>query len=703
MVDRNSSNPLSVRYLIEDDASGGDVCAYDLLVALTARRLDATRRIRPLSGGDWRSLAEDPDLGRAVRVVMADTRGHWSAGGRWRGLLRASAALALPLLSLLLMVYLRVPGRRFLASWPIYLPLIVGQYAALAGLYHFWSSYLPGHRRGGAHFWLLLPYVNALALWGYYTDLVKRLGGRRLALTIASACCCGSLALFSGVFLLSSASFGGGCWVLGTNALFVSCLLVFNGLMLRAVAARAADLDAHSPLPDEPLQLGDDDDRMTHAWHAGMGRRLGLRLLATLCALPLFLLLLLVPPWYGGVRRWRRLQEQHPGIPLQLQAFAELPMPPEPHAGQRLIRIGIPDFDLGLANHYYLLHADAIDEVDPQWLDKAKTSYDRCLPRLTAFRALLREAPHLGLLRPALGVVRQGRDSATLAITKSRQYGHWRLFAFRFARQLGLVEDGMAEALWEDYRRIGDYEQDDLTRPLAVAVAISSRRLSLLQTVLPEMPEETLPALLPSFAEDERRISEAAQWQCLAENALYTEMYSALVRAGWEKASLFGLDHGSRAELSSFYLRLSAMLRGDLHETQGEILALQHRASQYGGMNFSVAQQSAGFMELARQTALTRLNSRLAHVAVAIERYQRRHGELPANLAALPKDLIAALPPNPFDGSELQYEKGTVQVTVCDLRIDENGVRSQPRRDRVPGARLWAAGDDGAEHGINFF
>ncbi len=704
MADQKSINPLTFRYLLEDDTIGRDVRAFDLLAGLSSRRLACERRVRPLSGGDWRPMADDPELGPAARVVLADTRRHWSSRGRVLGMLRASMPLFIPLALLLLMWYLRVPPPRFLASWRMLLPATLCQFIALACVYHFWSGYLPGHGRRGASFWFMLPYVNVAAVWVYYWGLRRRLPELRRAYPGAALVfCCVALLFFYGVVLVAPSHAGGGAWVLAANASLVIGVLCFNAFLCQLVAGRARELDGSTPLPDWPLQPGDEDALMTRAWHAVSGRRLGYRTLAVVCAVPFFLLLLIGPPWYSGMQRWRRLREQYAHLPLDMQGFAALPLPEEPHAGPRLLRIGIPDFDLGLANHHYVLHADVIRSADPQWLENAKTRYERYAPRFLTFRALLREAPHLGLLRPQLGVVRQGRDSMELAISRSREYGDWRLFAFRFAEQLGMPEEARPDLLWEDFRRISDYEQDDHIRPLAVATTMYSRRLALLQVVQPMTPAEELSAQLPALLADEGRIGHAARWQCLAENALFADLYNALARAGWEKASLCGLDHGARAEQFTYYARLMDLLDRDLHVAKGEITALQQRAAQYGGLHFSLAQQSAGFMEMARQTARARLDNRLAHVAVAIERYRRQHGKLPESLTALPKELLAELPRNPFDGTELRYEQGAIPVTVLDVQAGDKGVRAMPSRELMPGARLWALDDDGAEHIIKFF
>ena len=705
MDEKKSINPLTFRYLLENDTTGRAVRAFDLLVGLSSRRLACERRVRPLSGGDWRAMADDPDIGPAARVVLADVHRRWSRRGRARGLLRIGILLFIPLpLLCLLQWYLQVPLLRLLASWPLLLPVTLCQFVALAGLYRFWSAYLPGRGRPGTFFWFMLPYVNVVACWLYYRGLLRRWPeSQRARPAMALFCCCAALLFFQCLVLVAPSHADAGLWVLAADALFVIAVLCFNALLFPLLSNRARKLDESTPLSDWPLQPGDEKASMTRAWHSANLRHVGYRALAVVCAVPFILLLLIGPAWYGGMWRWRSLREQYAGLPLDTQGFAALPLPEEPHAGQRLLRIGIPDFDLGLANHHFILYADIVRSLDSQWLEKAKTRYDRYVPRFLSFRALLREAPHLGLLRPQLGVVRQERDSVELAISKSREYGNWRLFAFRFAEQLGMPEEAQPDALWEDFRRIGDYEWDDHIRPLAVATTTYARRRALLQVVLPRTPEKQLQTLLPDYLEDEGRIAQAAHWQCLAENALFGDLYKALVCVIWEKASLFGLDHGVRAEMFSHYAQLMDLLDRDLYLAKDDISALQQRAGRYGGVHFGLAQQSAAFMEMAQQTARARLDNRLAHVAVAIECYRRRHGEFPESLAALPRELLADLPRNPFDGTELRYERGTIPVTVLDLQAGDKGVHAMLSRERFPGAMLWALDNDGMEHTIKFF
>ena len=42
-------------------------------------------------------------------------------------------------------------------------------------------------------------------------------------------------------------------------------------------------------------------------------------------------------------------------------------------------------------------------------------------------------------------------------------------------------------------------------------------------------------------------------------------------------------------------------------------------------------------------------------------------------------------------------------MTVLDVQAGDKGVRAMPSRELMPGARLWALDDDGAEHIIKFF
>ena len=62
---------------------------------------------------------------------------------------------------------------------------------------------------------------------------------------------------------------------------------------------------------------------------------------------------------------------------------------------------------------------------------------------------------------------------------------------------------------------------------------------------------------------------------------------------------------------------------------------------------------------------------RTAVVGVAVERFRLAHGRWPASLAELPKDILPAIPLDPFDGQPLRYVKRADGVTVYSIGLDE--------------------------------
>jgi hypothetical protein len=65
-----------------------------------------------------------------------------------------------------------------------------------------------------------------------------------------------------------------------------------------------------------------------------------------------------------------------------------------------------------------------------------------------------------------------------------------------------------------------------------------------------------------------------------------------------------------------------------------------------------------------------KLTMRCAGVAIACERFRHARGRWPDSLAELPKDLLAAIPPDPFDGLPLKYAKRPDGVTVYSVGFD---------------------------------
>lgn len=82
---------------------------------------------------------------------------------------------------------------------------------------------------------------------------------------------------------------------------------------------------------------------------------------------------------------------------------------------------------------------------------------------------------------------------------------------------------------------------------------------------------------------------------------------------------------------------------------------------------------NAAYSAAARGTAL----NAAADVAIAVEQYRRRHGEVPENLQQLVPEFLPAVPMDPFDGQALRYvveEDGYFIYSVGRDRTDNGGL-----------------------------
>ena len=66
-----------------------------------------------------------------------------------------------------------------------------------------------------------------------------------------------------------------------------------------------------------------------------------------------------------------------------------------------------------------------------------------------------------------------------------------------------------------------------------------------------------------------------------------------------------------------------------------------------------------------------RAQLRCAGTALAVERFRQVHGRWPNELAEIPKDILAAVPLDPFDGKALKYVRRADGVTVYSIGPDE--------------------------------
>jgi hypothetical protein len=90
-----------------------------------------------------------------------------------------------------------------------------------------------------------------------------------------------------------------------------------------------------------------------------------------------------------------------------------------------------------------------------------------------------------------------------------------------------------------------------------------------------------------------------------------------------------------------------------------------------------VEMETAALTTLHESDLRLRAQLRCAATAVAIERFRQATGRWPGSLADIPKDILPAVPNDPFDGKPLRYARHPDGVLVYSIGLDEedNGGR----------------------------
>ena len=98
----------------------------------------------------------------------------------------------------------------------------------------------------------------------------------------------------------------------------------------------------------------------------------------------------------------------------------------------------------------------------------------------------------------------------------------------------------------------------------------------------------------------------------------------------------------------------------------------------------------------------SRAQLRCAATALAAERFRQRHGRWPSSLAEIPKDVLAAVPLDPFDGTPLKYVRRADGVTVYSVGQDEkdDGGNVQWDGDIKPGTDVGIRLFDLSQRGL---
>jgi hypothetical protein len=151
---------------------------------------------------------------------------------------------------------------------------------------------------------------------------------------------------------------------------------------------------------------------------------------------------------------------------------------------------------------------------------------------------------------------------------------------------------------------------------------------------------------------------------------------------------------GDWAAMLALMSEVVEVASGPTHEWDAKLAAIVFPAREPKTLLTSLL--IPNYIKMAEADRRTKARLRTAAIAIACERHRRATGKWPTTLAELPKDLLPAVPLDPYDGEPLRLAKtddGIVIYSVGPDRIDDDGTLSRTYRpDEIGvdyGFRLW--------------
>jgi hypothetical protein len=159
---------------------------------------------------------------------------------------------------------------------------------------------------------------------------------------------------------------------------------------------------------------------------------------------------------------------------------------------------------------------------------------------------------------------------------------------------------------------------------------------------------------------------------------------------------VYSLTPGSEKENRAALLRFNTALLDAVRRPDAEQGPALERLDAQRKQLPLVARQLAWNAKLSERYRTCRAELRCAIVALAAERFRRRHNRWPERLDELTPDLLAKVPEDPFSGGPLHYKRLADGVVIYSLgpngQDDDGDVAVSPSLEPVSkdvGFRLW--------------
>lgn len=617
------------RYVVRLPEGDVELEALEIFKRIQSHKADFQTSIRPVEGGDWRKIGEEPAFATALPFLYTQGRCFWWLP--WFSLL----VLAFPFLLIVL-------NRGLLGGWPYFCLSNSGMWAIwLLAYIKSLELFLLKH---GLYGWrsarMLIPWWNSVEGYCLFQECAEELPPRSARfLRRLNPFVWVSLAMFYSSFFLASPDTVGGRLILLCYGIFWLFLCLSSIPISYELKRRDNLFRSSNPKPPKNKEKSPLWNRFRNREIIRYGLPDALRILLCLAVAALVFLI----PWrIIGEIRWNQAVKY------------ELPAMQKPYAAPELMKIALPKFPVSA--HGTLKGVGGIPADLRAELKKVE-------PQLDAVREILRKYPALGLRRDIEGGKNQPID---LCNEKLRDYLCW--------RRLGLRAGGNFRELLRDLERRTGYAAEE---PVYGIYHLElNTRMGIVSTNLRQFSDEELEREKALWRKLATLADSAIAGSVLEQNAQTTEYLIHSLRLPSGRFLLFFFADGLRATFLDYSRELTDILSRDAWQTRNAFLKFQTRMDRLGGLHWMWAiSNQMGLKKseekdrdlspdysLLNTASRFRAVCRLAEAGIGLEQVRRQHGNYPEK---------ADLPTDPFDGKPLRYLPGVAIYSVgSDLKDD---------------------------------
>ncbi len=605
------------RYIVQFPDGERELDALEIMRQFREWRIDTITRLRPVSGGEWRELREEPEFSVALfrqhkRLRRLTGRFYWLAG--------------------LLPFMLLLPFAPFFTHSPEWCFANWQSTFGTVGLHVFLMLFVACGCLNNAlcfaplrvkDLMLLIPYLNCVFGFFLYRQLIRELPPHKRRLPALFNSSMWALLLFLTVatlFLPGNAA--AGKIVFSTYALWLLCFGFLSLPFLREAKRRGKRWQEQNPPPEEKKGKSP----LATAYRRKQLRNMVVVLFFYLAAIVALFAILSLPYWLIGTIRLKAAEQE-----LAKLGYSVPPsVPYEQSAAETEFILALLAVDLPDAPPY-----------DANYKEELAKQLPLLMPQLDRFREILRSGKDLDVA-PVLAWIDSPEINESLLLNAQfHQYLSWR------NKEPQVTPSGaVLTELLEDHHMI--YRYKILRIPAASlhsAFNASQERQQICQHYLKTIPDATL------IREKERIARMNDQLPAIAKRTVlhtYPELGRYVLRA--TDLPVF-YRNNVRATLLEQTAGAIPLFSQEYFETRESYLQLTSSIdSQNRFYSFLV---SRGQDRINRMMAEASAYNRITSAALELEEYRRKHGSFPPS---------PVLPRDPFTGKSVSY---LPEISLC--------------------------------------